>query len=116
MRPTSRRLRAHGSSASVQGASVTSVGFALSETLVGGGADGSVRVFDVRTDTGRALPAHGAAVRDVSVGRGDVVATASDDGTVHVYDLRTGELRHELLGHAAAVNLALFSPDGKTLL
>ena len=101
-----------------QGAPVTSVAFESSETLVGGGADGSVKVFDLRAGVGdRSLPSHRGAVTDISLGPGGLLATASDDRTAQVYDLRTGKLRRPALqGHATAVNLVLFSPDGKTLL
>jgi WD40 repeat protein len=55
-------------------------------------------------------------VKDISGGPRGLVATASDDRTAHVYNLQTGQLVQSLQGHATAVNVALFSPDGQTLL
>ena len=100
-----------------QGGSVTSLTFSGPDTLLSGGSDGSLEVWDA--DSGRhvrSLDRHGDAVRDLAATPGGLLASASDDRTARVYDLRTGELVKSLEGHLKAVNVVAFSPDGRVLL
>jgi WD40 repeat protein len=101
----------------VQGAAVTSVEFRSPETLASGGADGSVKVWNLRGDVAdRSLVPHQRAVTDLAFSPGGLLASASDDKTAHVYDVRTGNLvRQPLQGHPAAVNVVEFSPNGRLL-
>jgi len=46
---------------------------------------------------------------------GAVLASGSFDGRVRLWDVGKGEVRAELVGHAAEISSVVFSPDGNTL-
>jgi WD40 repeat protein len=79
---------------------------------VSGGADGKVRVWDLRTGAARGKPLTGHSRRVSALAVGElhgtpVAVSGSHDGTVRVWDLRTMEARGEpltdLSGHTGAI-------------
>ena len=74
---------------------------------VTGGADGTVRVWDLRAGTARGEPLRGhlgSACGDGAVDGVPVAVTGGADGTVRVWDLRAGTARGEALrGHLGGV-------------
>ena len=86
---------------------------------VGGGTDGTVRIWDLRTGaaTGVRLAGHTGQVTAVAVGVADGIPVAvggGTDGTVRVWDLRTGAPRGEpAAGHTGQVTaVAVGVADG----
>ncbi|MFI8193410.1 XRE family transcriptional regulator [Streptomyces sp. NPDC085946] len=97
---------------------VTSVAFAPDgSTLVSGSQDGTVRLWDLATDT---LAAHSSSVYAVAAApRGRLLASASYDGTVRLWSTAHPRAVRELsspAGHTAAVNTLAFTSDGETLI
>ncbi|MEX2168931.1 MAG: c-type cytochrome domain-containing protein [Pirellulales bacterium] len=86
--------------------------------LAAGGADGSVRVFEVATGTERLkIDNHADWVLDVCFSPdGKRIATASRDKTAKVFDVETGKLLTTHSEHNAPVRAVAFSPDGKQVL
>ncbi|MGW6979245.1 nSTAND1 domain-containing NTPase [Streptomyces sp. NPDC054932] len=86
-------------------------------TLATGGADESVRLWDVATDKSRAiLTGHTDWVNAVAFSPdGRTLATGSGDRTVRLWDAATGKIRTTLTGHTGPVPSVAFSPDGRTL-
>jgi WD40 repeat protein/tRNA A-37 threonylcarbamoyl transferase component Bud32 len=87
-------------------------------TLVTGGEDGRVKVWDANTGRLRlTLNAHHAEVRNVEISSdGALLVTSSPDGTAKLWNLATGALVRSFEGHGAAVRAARFAPDGRHLL
>jgi len=87
-------------------------------TLASAGADGAVRLWDVRTGKPareKALEANAGPVLGVAFSRdGRTLAVASQDGTLRRWDAREGKPFLESLGHKR-VHSVVFSPDGRTL-
>ena len=85
--------------------------------LATAGADGTVKVWDVRTgEETLALQGHGGAVVNVSFRPdGRQIATAGVDGTVRIWDARTGEELQQLEGQTDMVVEIAYSPDGSLL-
>ncbi|MGW3289120.1 nSTAND1 domain-containing NTPase [Streptomyces sp. NPDC001002] len=85
--------------------------------LVGGGFDGTVRVWDVRAERRiRTYETHTDSVMDVAVGRDGTLVSGSQDNTAQVRDLgRPADLPITLMGNAGPVNAVALSPDGATL-
>lgn len=83
--------------------------------LAAGGADGSVRLFDVATGAQRLkIDNHADWVLDVCFSPdGKRIATASRDKTSKVFDVETGKLLTTHSEHHAPVRAVAFSPDGK---
>jgi WD40 repeat protein/tRNA A-37 threonylcarbamoyl transferase component Bud32 len=78
-----------------------------------GGADASVRVWDVAKGTGDVLAGHKAEVRRVAFFPGDRRAvSASADRTLLVWDLERRSRVRALEGHGARIDALAVSPDG----
>jgi WD40 repeat protein len=95
-------------------------GLALSpdgRTLLLGGSDGSVRLFDVVTGRARGASVRhdGAVVRASFTGNGRVAATAGLDGRVIVWDVEAAAARDVLDGHTDLITGLKISRDGRTL-
>jgi cytochrome c/WD40 domain-containing protein len=86
--------------------------------LAAGGADGSVRVFDVPTGVERLkINNHADWVTAVCFSPdGKRIATASRDKTAKVFDVETGGLLATYSEHNAPVRAVAFSPDGKIVI
>ncbi|GLW34501.1 NACHT and WD repeat domain-containing protein, partial [Actinoplanes regularis] len=83
--------------------------------LASGGADETVRVWDLATGKSQPLPGHTGAVSTVVYSPdGQHLASASADKTVRVWDLATGKSRI-LTGHTDTVSAVVYSPDGQHL-
>ena len=101
-------------------ARLTALGFTSDgERLLTAGLDGSVRLWTARPLASAAAelvirhPQLAAARLSPS---GDTVVTFGRDGVGELWDARDGKHRRTLLGHAYAVNAAVFTPDGLRLL
>ena len=86
--------------------------------LAAGGADGSIRVFEVATGSERLkIDNHADWVLDVCFSPdGKRIATASRDKTAKVFDADTGALLSTHSEHNAPVRAVAFSPDGKQVI
>src|SRR5947207_8676900 len=94
-------------------------------TLVTGGEDGTVRLWDLSTRKERAtMTGHTQKVRDVAFSPdGKLIASASLDGSVRLWDVGTGQEGASLVRNAQAkgngkplpVLTIAFSPDGQLL-
>lgn len=95
--------------------------------------DGTLRLWDVATQTERARCEHGDAVSCAAVspsasgnaaaaadaassGAPPLVATGCLDGCVRLWDARSGELARVFKGHRGGIQALAFSPDGRALL
>jgi WD40 repeat protein len=94
--------------------------------LASGGADGTVRLFDLTAPAeGRPWARPGTSFYDLAYSPdGAWLATAAEGGVVRLYDVKTGRVGHTLRGHAESplngrdsnrVTRLAFAPDGKTL-
>ncbi len=86
-----------------------------SELLASGSADGSVKVWQLRTGAcvRRYAAAHGGGVTSCCFSRdASHVLSSSCDGTARVHGLKSGKMLKSLQGHASFVNAAAFTPDG----
>jgi WD40 repeat protein len=86
--------------------------------LVAGGADGSVRVFDLPAGVERLkVSSHSDWVTAVCFSPdGKLIATASRDKTAKVFDAKTGSLLATHSGHEAPVRAVAFAPDGASVI
>ncbi|KAF2767244.1 WD40 repeat-like protein, partial [Teratosphaeria nubilosa] len=74
------------------------------DTLVSGGCDRDVRVWDL--NTGHAvhmLRGHTSTVRCLKMSGKDIAISGSRDTTLRVWDIKKGICRHVLIGHQASV-------------
>ncbi|KAJ3018338.1 UNVERIFIED_CONTAM: hypothetical protein HDU68_011215 [Siphonaria sp. JEL0065] len=85
---------------------------------VSGGADGTIRLWDLKTGLGlRTFEGHSETVNAVSLTQdGKWLVSASNDETVRVWDVGTGRCWHILEGHQGSVQCAVFSADGKRVI
>ena len=99
------------------GSGVTSVAFSLNGSLASGAADGTVKLWDVATNTNVAtLDEHTGPVWSVSFSpNGMLLASGSADGTVKLWDVGTHTNIATLEEHTDAVASVAFSPDGTIL-
>ena len=100
------------------GSGVTSVMFSPDGTTVASGAvDGTVKLWNVETQTDVAtFEGHAAAVASVAFSaNGILLASGSYDGTVKLWNMNTHANIATLQGHGVLVTSVAFSPDGGTL-
>ena len=88
-----------------------------SRTLVSGGLDDTVCLWDVATATlEHTFTGHTDKVWGVYFGPdGRTLASGSADKTIRLWDANTGTLKQTLKGHTGQVLSVAFSPDGRTL-
>jgi WD40 repeat protein len=95
---------------------VFSVAFSpISQSIVSGSDDHTVRVWDASTGTERhIMHGHEGGVRSAAFSPdGQCVVSGSDDKTVRVWDATTGTERHIMHGHEGGVFSVAFSPNGR---
>lgn len=74
------------------------------DTLVSGGCDRDVRVWDLGTGMAvHMLRGHTSTVRCLKMSGKDIAISGSRDTTLRVWDIRKGICRHVLIGHQASV-------------
>jgi len=84
--------------------------------IVSGSEDGSVRVWDGKTEQLRELQGHTGSVYSVACSSDGIrIVSGSEDKSVRVWDGKTGELLIELQGHIGSVRSVAFSPDGNRI-
>ncbi|KIJ09229.1 hypothetical protein PAXINDRAFT_102304, partial [Paxillus involutus ATCC 200175] len=80
--------------------------------LVSGSFDGTLRIWDRKTDTIEVLEGHTDVVWDADVSQdGKMVISGSADGTVRIWNGESGETMHVLEGHKNWVRSVEFSRD-----
>lgn len=74
------------------------------DTLVSGGCDRDVRVWDLTTGMAvHMLRGHTSTVRCLKMSGKDIAISGSRDTTLRVWDIRKGICKHVLIGHQASV-------------
>ena len=74
------------------------------DTLVSGGCDRDVRVWDLTTGMAvHMLRGHTSTVRCLKMSGRDIAISGSRDTTLRVWDIRKGLCKHVLIGHQASV-------------
>lgn len=85
--------------------------------VVSGGADGSVRVWDIASGTAvRRIEAHQEAVNSLAMtSDGRQILSASADDSIKLWDLATGMLVRSFAGHQWDVNTVAVARDGRRM-
>jgi F-box and WD-40 domain protein CDC4 len=82
------------------------------DTLVSGGCDRDVRVWDLKTgQCTQILRGHSSTVRCLQMVDDDTAVSGSRDATVRVWDVKRGICRHVLEGHMSSVRCLEVSGD-----
>lgn len=101
-------------------ARLTALGFTSDgERLLTAGLDGSARLWTARplaSSAAELVIRHPQLAAARLSPAGDTMVTFGRDGVGELWDARDGKHRRTLLGHAYAVNTAVFTPDGLRLL
>ncbi|MBN2005062.1 MAG: CHAT domain-containing protein [Anaerolineae bacterium] len=92
-------------------------------TLVSGGADKTVRVWEVSTSQGylsatlaTTLTGHNSSIQTIAISPdGTTLASGSTDGSIIWWDMASWRQLDVLTGHSGSINDTVFSPDGKQL-
>lgn len=75
-----------------------------SDTLVSGGCDRDVRVWDLQTgQAAHMLRGHTSTVRCLKMSGPNIAISGSRDTTLRIWDIKKGICRHVLVGHQASV-------------
>ncbi|MBD2103978.1 serine/threonine-protein kinase [Leptolyngbya sp. FACHB-261] len=101
-----------------QSALIRSVAFSPDgQTLIGGGEDNLVKVWDLKTGSQvQTLADHAGSITSVALSsNGRLLASSSEDSTIDLWDAHTGRLLHTLRGHLWPVLSIAISPDGQIL-
>jgi WD40 repeat protein/predicted Ser/Thr protein kinase len=87
------------------------------KTLVSGGADKLIKVWDLATGKViRSLKGHAGFINFLTISPdGQLLVSASADKMIKVWNLDTGKLIRTLKGHVGFVNFLAISPDGQIL-
>ena len=89
-------------------------GSATGSTVLSGGLDGLIRVWNL--DTGRAIQSfagHAGGVIALALSPdGKTAVSVGDDGVIKLWDVREGRELMALAGHAGDIRALAFSPDG----
>ncbi|WAL60245.1 serine/threonine-protein kinase [Thermocoleostomius sinensis] len=86
------------------------------QTLVSGGEDHTIRIWDLETGDNSLLSDHEDVVRSLSLSAdGQLLASGSSDATIKLWRLSTRQLLRTLTGHTAAIWSIDLSRDGQTL-
>ena len=87
------------------------------QTLVSGGADNTIKVWNLKTrQLNQTLKGHTDTVRSVAISPdGEILASGSADKTIKVWNLYTGKQVGTLSGHSGAIWSVAISRDGRTL-
>ncbi|QDL11904.1 hypothetical protein DP114_31965 [Brasilonema sennae CENA114] len=85
------------------------------QTIVSGGDDGAVRLWDSKGNQLPTLTGHQGAVNSVAISiDSQTIVSGGNDGTVRLWDSK-GKLLYTLTGHQGAVNSVAISTDGQTI-
>jgi eukaryotic-like serine/threonine-protein kinase len=86
------------------------------QTLVSGGEDHTIRIWNLETGEQRLLSDHEDVVRSLSLSAdGQLLASGSSDATIKLWRLQTRQLLRTLKGHSAPIWTVELSRDGQTL-
>jgi WD40 repeat protein/tRNA A-37 threonylcarbamoyl transferase component Bud32 len=86
------------------------------QTLVSGGEDHTIRIWDLETGDNSLLSDHEDVVRSLSLSAdGQLLASGSSDATIKLWRLPTRQLLRTLEGHTAAIWSVELSRDSQTL-
>lgn len=87
--------------------------------LISAGADRTIRVWDLQSETGARTITVEQSEREIDSlalsPDGQLLASGSDSGVVQLWNWQTGELVQTLSGHSDMVASLRFTPDGQTL-
>ncbi|NES94692.1 MAG: hypothetical protein F6K32_05585 [Desertifilum sp. SIO1I2] len=88
------------------------------ETLVSGGKDGEIRLWNYQTgERIRKLLGHQAAVRSLLVTANQQhLISADEDGNIYIWNLQSGQMTRSLPGHRTGVHSLSFAKDEQILM